>query len=421
MIEFLIQLFKTNPMFTGMATAGALAFASYQLRAIPGHLWKLFTSLFVITLVVPSVEERTFRLLSYWLAKHPDGKRSRKTQLTIAYDNTQDREHVVVSPGAGWHRIKEDGRTYLVRRTVNEPAPGGGGGALGGGHALVRSETLTFYALGRNPAIFAELVERATTVFEDKTSLTIRTASSSGGYYSGGRRTKRPLDSIDVPVAQRDRIKARIDEFMAARDEYRAKSVPWRFGLLLEGPPGTGKTSLIVALASLYEKPIHIINPAIFESDADFQSALNHAGNGFVVIEDIDSCKAVLKREISNEGVLTVEDQKKAGKGLTLSGVLNAIDGIASHEGRVLVVTSNCADAMDPAMLRPGRIDMRETLDLIAEPEVMSMFRRLRPGEDEASFAPHAKNWVGQSPAWVQNALLSGDHPANDQAVASAA
>ncbi len=89
-----------------------------------------------------------------------------------------------------------------------------------------------------------------------------------------------------------------------------------------------------------------------------------------IVIEDIDSATVTHQREKAEQSDQTKE---KAGEAVTLSGLLNAVDGLASREDRVLIVTSNRADVLDTALLRPGRIDRREHIGLLEETEARAM------------------------------------------------
>ena len=148
--------------------------------------------------------------------------------------------------------------------------------------------------------------------------------------------------------------------------------IPYRRGLLFYGPPGTGKTSFTVALAGHFKVNVYMISMS--------DDALNDRGLGklfdslprrcIVLLEDIDSSgidrepqtiripsKPILPKDptapVVNSSVKTVV------VGCTLSGLLNVLDGPASVDGRLVVMTSNSPDALDAALLRPGRIDSK--------------------------------------------------------------
>ena len=79
----------------------------------------------------------------------------------------------------------------------------------------------------------------------------------------------------------------------------------------------------------------------------------------------------------------TAADGTTVKPGVTLSGLLNAIDGVASQEGRVLVLTTNYPDRLDPALIRPGRVDLKVRFDLAGRKEVRELFLRMYDVDDD--------------------------------------
>jgi ATP-dependent 26S proteasome regulatory subunit len=125
---------------------------------------------------------------------------------------------------------------------------------------------------------------------------------------------------------------------------------------MLYGPPGTGKTSLIKAIATKYKSSICILSLRNI-SDSQFRNALAQVDSrDIVVIEDIDAfaiSHSRVNKKVKNPGS---DDDDIA---LTLSGLINAIDGLASGEGRILIATANHPELLDSALTRPGRFDLK--------------------------------------------------------------
>ena len=73
------------------------------------------------------------------------------------------------------------------------------------------------------------------------------------------------------------------------------------------------------------------------------------------------------------------------GGGVTFAGLLNALDGVAAQEGKLLFLTTNHIDKLDAALIRPGRVDYRARLGLASKPAARQLFARFyRGGTHEA-------------------------------------
>jgi chaperone BCS1 len=126
---------------------------------------------------------------------------------------------------------------------------------------------------------------------------------------------------------------------------------------LLHGLPGTGKTSFISALAGHFGYSICMLSLSERTLDDDrLNYLLNNAPpNCFVLLEDVDA--AHVSRDLYEN------EQHRAYEGMTrvtLSGLLNAIDGVTSTEQRLLFMTTNHVDRLDSALIRPGRVDVKQ-------------------------------------------------------------
>ncbi|XP_031402542.1 AAA-ATPase At5g17750-like [Punica granatum] len=164
------------------------------------------------------------------------------------------------------------------------------------------------------------------------------------------------FDTLAMEPEQKKAIMNDLDRFLSRREFYKRVGRAWKRGYLLYGPPGTGKSSLVAAMANYLKFNVYDLQLSNIMSDSQLRQLLLCTGNSSIlVIEDIDCSIDLPERAESSDGPL-----KSLRCLLTLSGLLNFIDGLWSSCGdeRIIVFTTNHVDKLDPALLRPGRMDM---------------------------------------------------------------
>jgi len=164
------------------------------------------------------------------------------------------------------------------------------------------------------------------------------------------------MESVILDDGIADNMIADLKQYMASAQWYADKGVPYRRGYLLYGPPGTGKSSFIQALAGEMKMNLcHIsLSGKGIHDDDHLNYVLNSApDNSMLLIEDIDAI--FVGRESVQKG--------GGGSRLSFSGLLNALDGVKSQEGKIVVMTTNHREKLDPAILRPGRADYHVLFD----------------------------------------------------------
>jgi chaperone BCS1 len=275
-----------------------------------------------------------------------------------------------------------------------------------------------------------------------------RTDPYGNGWQSVSKAIRR-LDTIDMDEDIKSDLVRDAEYYYSdeSRSFFADCGIPYRRGYLFHGPPGTGKSSFSAALAGHLSCDIYHIN---LSTGSITDGTLHRLFLGLprkciVVLEDIDSAgigreqgppderaEALQRLEASladshslSGGMgpppqINIHGRKvRRANTVTLSGLLNAIDGNASQEGRLLIMTSNAPDTLDAALTRPGRIDKKVYFGNMDSSASKSIFKRLigRSGlaHDAAFTMEQIEQWATEfadklpkntfSPAQVQNYL----------------
>ena len=139
-----------------------------------------------------------------------------------------------------------------------------------------------------------------------------------------------------------------VDRYMASRHEYEKRNLQFKRGYMLHGAPGTGKTSILSYIAQKHGLHIYTLaSESLLKMD---RLGYKLKQNSMIIIEDIDL--SVVGSSRDDDGDVIKVANKDA-----LNNFLNAIDGITEFHASLIIATTNNPTALDPAMLRPGRID----------------------------------------------------------------
>ena len=183
----------------------------------------------------------------------------------------------------------------------------------------------------------------------------------------------RKFNTIFLKREEKQKLVTFVTDFVDAdvRAEYRRYSVPYKANILLYGDPGTGKSSSILAIATEIKSDIAIIQFTSTMNDTKVFKAINSLSN-------MERCKIVVMEDIDSLFMNRMQhDTSKCA--ITMSGLLNAMDGLSRVEGIIVVMTTNHIECLDHALLRPCRIDLMIKFTFATEDQVQEMFKAYFP------------------------------------------
>ncbi|GAA5935178.1 bifunctional AAA family ATPase chaperone/translocase BCS1 [Sporobolomyces koalae] len=263
-------------------------------------------------------------------------------------------------------------------------------------------ETVHLTTLSRDRQLFPALLSEARKLAQQAVvgRTVIYTAWGAEWRPFGRPREKRLLESVVLDAGVKERVVDDVKSFMGRGRWYSERGIPYRRGYLLHGPPGSGKSSFIQALAGSIDYNICVLNLSERGLTDDKLNHLlaNAPERSIVLLEDIDA--AFSKRQQTGEAGFNGN--------VTFSGLLNALDGVASSTSqRILFLTTNHLDKLDPALIRPGRVDLKELIDDATSYQTRELFDRFyadQPDLESTDFERLKESMVGM----VEEAVKEG-------------
>lgn len=360
-------MMESNPLVNGglllMVTGAVMAL----LRQVPQHIYDWTKRQATVSVTITDADP-LFEWAKIWLDSLPYAKTARNVRCTLSTKDTEDEvsenSKLIFTPSYGEHFFKYKGRYIWLHRGRDESKAT---------NERKTPETITLTILGPKQQLVRDLIEDIKKAAMNDQARRARAFTSGKGWWMPLRSySPRLLSTVDIPQTDREKLLQEISIFLKARKEYATKGIPYHFNILLAGLPGTGKTSLSTALSAHYGMNLYMLGLSAEHMDdnalIDLMAII--PPRSILILEDIDAV-APERRPKSKEK-----------KGVTLSGLLNCLDGITTPDGVIIIMTTNHPETMDKALLRPGRVDLRLDFKVATREQLETMGERLQPGVD---------------------------------------
>lgn len=362
----MISATKENPILAPLITLSVLGGVGLILRRAPTAFLQFCKIQLTTSVTMHNSGHWANRIvfISFlsWYTRLPSSKWSRKLSVE-AGDNESGQ--LVMGPGYGMHFLWFNHRFFWFYKS-----------ALESSGSESHKESVEIFTYGRSRAPIEALIASFKPTPKAPGTTEIHSLNVHG-WNRSAIINDRPLESVVIaPTTLKTLLKA-VDDFYSMRAWYVQRGVPHKICILLHGVPGTGKTSLVKALAGQYGVNIYKMNINQLNDDS-LEHALGQVPKGnLILLEDVDSSAAVQKRvdQHSNEHVAPDAEvrprEKPSGfEPLSLTGVLNAFDGVIPLDNTLLVFTTNHLERLDPAVIRPGRVDLMLELGEMQDAEI---------------------------------------------------
>jgi hypothetical protein len=180
------------------------------------------------------------------------------------------------------------------------------------------------------------------------------------------------------------------------REWFLEKGLAYKITSLFYGEPGTGKTSLVKAIASHYNRSVCILDLGRMSNQSLQLAVARLPRKSLMLVEDADAASAATKRRPEKKKKLDVAEPSElsdvvpggigepvtdlsAVMGLTLAGLLNALDGIIPLHDTMVMMTTNHIEKLDPALIRSGRVDYKYEIKKMGNEEINAFVAAMYP------------------------------------------
>jgi mitochondrial chaperone BCS1 len=380
-----------------MAVGSVLAL----MRKVPEHFMDFLVRQCTVLMTIND-DSAGLEWFKIWYSNQPHSKKNRKVDLHSKPEGNIEDSTLVLGPGNHfmWYK-KRPLYISFTRQTDGKK----------GGYNAKSAENISIRMFGRSQNICRQLVEEMKAVYLEVTAKDEKIFTWSQDYWYSLKTELRPLDSVIISDECKNILIEDINHFKESDDWYREMGIPYHRGYLFYGPAGTGKTSLIAGLASYFKTSLYTFQLSTMTDTQLLTAVRRLPRNCFVVLEDIDC--AVNNREkpkknkktpptnnhrraVDDDGYEYEEEEDEEGfremPSISLSTLLNVLDGLVIPTGVLFFMTTNYIERLDSALIRAGRVDVRLNIAKATDEQKCEIYRRFFPEDTQEQIERFIEN-----------------------------
>lgn len=316
---------------------------------------------------VPYADE-AYDMLIFWVCSQPFARSARTSLARIdlkssaASGSHAEKKSLHYSPCNGRSYFWYKHRLFVFHRQRTQ-----------GEFGTTKEEAYISY-FGRNPAVLRELLNDCRRYYLKSVKNKTSVFEHQGDRWKASKSmAKREMSTVIIDKKLKEMLLGDVAEFLdpKTRTWYSRRGLPYQRGYLLHGPPGTGKSSLCLSIAGHFDLDVYVLTMSGLDDHSLKSLFAELPQHCIVLLEDVDATAVHRKPGDASQ---SVSQNGPANRKVSLSTLLNVLDGLASSEGRLLIMTTNHIERLDPALIRPGRVDMKVELYLADEDMINQLF-----------------------------------------------
>ncbi|HHY0551889.1 TPA: AAA family ATPase [Vibrio parahaemolyticus] len=368
LINYINDISGENQFLSAALVALVGGLFSYWIRELPLSAFRFCKRELTTTVEIDTkssyANDKLLAMLGELISSLASENACRRFSYTRIWDDGKYRIGRGLGYGKSW--VVHNGKLILINRFLRESG-------------MESHLSIELTCIGRSAAAIDSLISLVA-IEQGRDELAIFNTEKDMTWGSPHLEKKRDFDALALNPDTRAEFSQKIERFLTGEDRYKQLDMAWKETFLLHGRPGSGKTSIIKALASKYDLPIYRLNLASFSSNGLERAFMNVPDNSLILIEDFDSSGAVKARSTQSGDADKKDDEAKDGDApifdvstLDISTILNILDGVVSLHGVLVFLTTNHLEQIDKAVFRDGRVDHLIDLPLL-QPETVKTY-----------------------------------------------